>query len=109
MGELNLVGWIILKGGKSIEQKSPVEEYLYNINQLSSSETKNKHVCGPRTKPIFTKLFLFSTRILLSTAIKNTSNIFFCLVKSTHVAFLALTLIITNYCSSIFISVTWHP
>ena len=37
------------------------------------------------------------------------NNIFYCSAKSTYVAFLTLTLITTNYCSSTFISVTQVP
>ena len=44
--------------------------------------------------------------MVFSAPIENMNNIFYCLVKSTYVDFLALTLITTNYCSSTFISVT---
>ena len=39
-----------------------------------------------------------------STAIENMNNIFYCSVKPTYVAFLALTLITTNYCSGTFLA-----
>ena len=42
--------------------------------------------------------------MLYSTAIENTNNIFYCSVKTTYVAFLTLTLIITNYCSGTFLA-----
>ena len=48
--------------------------------------------------------FLFDIDMLHSTAIENTNNIFYCSVKPTYVAFLALTLITTNYCSGTFLA-----
>ena len=35
---------------------------------------------------------------------RNTNSIFYCLVKSTYVFFLTLTLITTNYCSGTFLA-----
>ena len=54
--------------------------------------------------------FYFDINMLYSTAIENTNNIFYCSVKPTYVAFLTLTLIITNYCSGTFLALhgTFH-
>ena len=61
-----------------------------------------------RVARMFSKYFLFDMNMLYSTAIENTNNIFYCSVKPTYVAFLALTLITTNYWRGTFFSVTWH-
>ena len=51
---------------------------------------------------------LFDIDMLHSTTIENTNNIFYCSVKPTYVAFLALTLITTNYCSGTFLALQYH-
>ena len=48
--------------------------------------------------------FLFDIDMLHSTAIEHTNNSFYSSVKPTYVAFLALTLITTNYCSVTFLA-----